>query len=228
MRKFLTLLLLCACAAASAQGGCTLEKVDGKYVCQGSVGCGKSDRAIFCGMALWTLDQAVDANAKSAAARADAASLQVSVRPSVQVEDDAVQSYSFNLTLSARNGSLHYAIEKIRCTPKGFFGGITAVSLDKINTEKKPKQKALIDKFATLCGPYVQAMTADIKSRSADVRHWDAITQGQVVKGMTESECVLAAGKPDTVTKNPQRVQWQYESGLLVVFENGRVTAAVK
>lgn len=228
MRKFLAFLLIGVFSAANAQETYKLENVNGKYVCQGSVNVSKNDKAIYGGMVLWALDQVVDANAKNAATLVNTAELSVSMRPSVQVEDETIQNYSFNLTLQAKNNHLTFLIDNVRCTPKGFFGSITAVNLDKIKVEKKPKHKVLIDEFALLCNSYVQEMIIKIKGRSSNFTHWEAIQQGQVVKGMNENECLIAVGKPDTITQNPQRVMWQYGTGMIVVFENGEVTGLVK
>lgn len=228
-RTFFTLLLsLAFFATAQADGNYTLEKVDGKYVCRGTVSIKKNDRATFGSAVLWTLDQTLDQTAKNAVKTVNANDLTVSIRPDVKVNDESVQSYSFNLTLKVENGRLHYLISNVKCTPNGFFGSITAVNLDKINTEKKPKQKVLIDKFAALCNEYVPLMISGIKDRNVVISHWDAILQGQVVKGMNGDECILSVGKADTITENPQRTQWQYESGMIIVFENGLVSAVVK
>jgi len=48
------------------------------------------------------------------------------------------------------------------------------------------------------------------------------------VKGMTEDECRLAFGKPQTVLESNGEVQWMYSSSFYVFFKNGRVETIIK
>ena len=51
---------------------------------------------------------------------------------------------------------------------------------------------------------------------------------GKPVKGMTEDECRLAFGKPQTVLESNGEVQWMYSSSFYVFFKNGRVETIIK
>lgn len=67
-------------------------------------------------------------------------------------------------------------------------------------------------------------MLDDILNRDINLDNWEAISKGQVVKGMDKDEVMMAIGKPRDITENTQRVMWTYDSGKIVVFENGKVT----
>ena len=45
---------------------------------------------------------------------------------------------------------------------------------------------------------------------------------------MTEDECRLAVGKPQTVLESNGEVQWMYSSSFYVFFKNGRVETIIK
>lgn len=228
MRKVLLLLtvLLAASVSVMAEDTYKLENKNGRYICTGTADCGKADKAVFGGAVLWALEQAgASEKAKSAIESYDANKLTMTVKPSVPSGD---YNYNFYLTIQVNDGKMEFLIERIKCVPKGVFGGFSAVTFDKVNLEKKPQQKEFIDRFGAMCDGYVKQMIAEIHSKDMDLTHWEAIVKGQVVKGMTENECLMSVGKPATKTENTQRVQWTYESGMIVVFEEGVVTAVVK
>lgn len=226
MRKFLLLFVTLLSVAAHAEQTYKLEKVDGKYICRGSVACRLDDRQTFGSAVLWAIEQGDDEKSSKGIMEAyDAKALTVAMKPTIAAGDN---NYVFNLTMQVQGGQLEFLVEKIKCVPKGVLGGFTSVNFDKVNLEKKPERKELIDRFETLCDTYMQNILAEILSKEGNLGNWEAISKGQVVKGMTEKECIMAVGKPASVTENTQRVQWTYESGMIVVFEDGIVTAIVK
>ena len=113
---------------------------------------------------------------------------------------------------------------KAKCVPNNVLGTFTAINLDKINLEKKPQHKMYIEEFDLVCQKFVKGMLEDILNRDINLDNWEAISKGQVVKGMDQSEVMMAIGKPRDVTENTQRVMWTYATGKIVVFENGKVT----
>lgn len=229
MRHLLVLLLLFTTLYVHAEGNYKLELVDGKYVCQGSSECNTDNKKAFGSAVLWLLEQQLDGKSNDAHRKIDTKNYTVKARMNLDCDgNEVVQNYTFDLIMRVAGGKLDFNICNIRCTPRNFLAGLTNVSLDKINLTKKPKQKVYIDNFDAVCNKYVSDMLAVIRGTNVDLSHWEAIQQGQVVKGMSENECVLAVGKPDNVTSNSQRVQWQYESGMIIVFEGGKVSAVVK
>ena len=99
--------------------------------------------------------------------------------------------------------------------------------MDKLNLEKKPQNREYVDKFSVLCSRFMQQTMQEILASKVDLSHWEAIIEGQVVKGMNTNEVILAKGKPLTITENSQRIMWSYESGAIVMIENGIVTGVL-
>ncbi len=226
MRNLLFAIMVLLASAAHAGNTYTLENKDGRYFSAGAITIGKQDKEIFGAAVLWALEQAgTTEKAKSAIVSYDPNTLKLTLKPSVPSGD---YNYTFLLTMQAKDRKLLYLIEGIRCMPKGVLGAFSTVNFDKVNLTKKPQNKEFIDRFDAILDEYIPIITTAVKGKSMNLTHWEAIVKGQIVKGMTENECLMAAGKPDTVVENTQRTQWTYESGMIVVFENGKVTAVVK
>ncbi len=85
--------------AANADTKYTLEKKDGKYVCQGSVACGNNDKSTFGSAVLWALEQTGDINENKTY---DAVKMQLHARPMISAGEEAQRSYTFNLTLQVK------------------------------------------------------------------------------------------------------------------------------
>jgi len=45
---------------------------------------------------------------------------------------------------------------------------------------------------------------------------------------MTEDECLLAFGKPQTISESNGEVQWMYSSSFYLFFKNGCVETIIK
>lgn len=64
------------------------------------------------------------------------------------------------------------------------------------------------------------------KDISDDV--WDLITKGKVKEGMTQPEVRLSIGKPTEINRIPTysglKEQWFYNSGMMLFFEDGKVS----
>ena len=201
-----------------------LEQINGKYVCMGEVECKHCDNATFGAAVLWALEQAKDEKEQGGANKFDAQSMRLTIQPKLPIEGITERVYTCQLTLSVVKGKLGFLIEKAKCVPNNVLGAIAAINLDKINLEKKPQNKQYIDEFAIVCQRFINDMLSEILNREVNLNNWEAIKNGQVVKGMDQSEVKMAIGKPRDITENTQRVMWTYASGKIVVFENGIVT----
>ena len=87
-------------------------------------------------------------------------------------------------------------------------------AMEKLQPEKKASHKRMFDFIAT--------------HQLSPITHWNEISIGKPVKGMTEDECRLAFGKPQTVLESNGEVQWMYSSSFYVFFKNGRVETIIK
>lgn len=201
-----------------------LENVNGKYLCKGEVDCKYSDNATFGATVLWALGLTKNENEQGAAQKFDKQAKRLTIKPNIVPEGTNEHTYSCQLTIAVIKGKLNFLIEKVKCVPNNVLGTFTAISLDKINLEKKPQNKAYIEEFDLTCQKFVKGMLEDIINRKINLDNWEAISNGQVVKGMDKDEVMMAIGKPRDITENTQRVMWTYASGKIVVFENGKVT----
>lgn len=59
--------------------------------------------------------------------------------------------------------------------------------------------------------------------------HWELITRGKLVDGMTQGEVRLSIGKPSEINRIPTysglREQWFYQSGTMINFQDGKIVS---
>lgn len=67
-----------------------------------------------------------------------------------------------------------------------------------------------------------------ITNQLSPITHWNEININKPVKGMTEDECLLAFGKPQTIQESNGEVQWMYSSSFYLFFKNGHVETIIK
>ena len=223
-RCFVMIAMLAASVCSIWADDYKLEQISGKYLCRGEVDCKHSDNATFGATVLWALEQTKTEKEQGAAQKFDTQSMRLNIKPNIIPDGTTERSYSFQLTIAVAKGKLSFLIDKAKCVPNNVLGTFTAIALDKINLEKKPQNKMYIEEFDHECQKFVKAMLEDILNRDINLDNWEAISKGQVVKGMDQNEVMMAIGKPRDVTENSQRVMWTYASGKIVVFENGKVT----
>ena len=218
-------LALLSLSTAMADGKYPVVRDGGSYVCKGEENCRLDDKATFGSVVLWALENSGDAEAANM--KCDSKRMTVSMNCSLSENDDADRTYTFHLNMGVKNGKLAFLVNDIKCTPKGVLSMFKTVTLDKLNLEKKPQNKEYVDKFAALCDAFMQKTLSSILSADVNLSHWDAIVEGKVVKGMNLNEVRLAKGNPLTVTENSQRTMWSYESGTVVMIENGVVSGVI-
>ena len=102
-------------------------------------------------------------------------------------------------------------------------------AMEKLQPEKKASHKEIMDDFVQVESQMLNRMFDFIATHQlSPITHWNEISIGKPVKGMTEDECRLAFGKPQTVLESNGEVQWMYSSSFYVFFKNGRVETIIK
>ena len=102
-------------------------------------------------------------------------------------------------------------------------------AMEKLQPEKKASHKEIMDDFVQVESQMLNRMFDFIATHQlSPITHWNEISIGKPVKGMTEDECRLAFGKPQTVLESNGEVQWMYSSSFYVFFNNGRVETIIK
>ncbi len=229
MRIIISLLFLSAlfCSEAAAQVSYGMDRKNNKYICEGIATCKYDQKNLYGRAVLWALDNAYINREENFQPVYNYSNYTLKVRGVVQ-GNNADDLYTFTLQMAAENGKLHYLIDDIRCVPqKGVFAAMKVVVFDKLNLDKKPQNKVFVDEFNTLCKKYVDVAAQSISDVNLVINHWDDIVRGNVVKGMNPNEVRLAKGTPINISENSQRVVWSYDSGTVVMFENGAVTGVV-
>ena len=101
--------------------------------------------------------------------------------------------------------------------------------MEKLQPDKKASHKEIMDDFVQVESQMLNRMFDFIATHQlSPITHWNEISIGKPVKGMTEDECRLAFGKPQTVLESNGEVQWMYSSSFYVFFKNGRVETIIK
>lgn len=131
--------------------------------------------------------------------------------------------YTCRLRLVALGKRLAVRADSICLVSANFFGEKHATPFEHLNLEK-PRTQQQLQEFATLCGRFVQALRPAGGVEPQPVTHWDDIAAGRIVRGMNETECMLAAGRPLHVRTSPTRTRWMMAGNATVVFEGGVVT----
>lgn len=101
--------------------------------------------------------------------------------------------------------------------------------LEKLTPEKKAPHKQTVDDFIQVESSVFNRMFDFISTnRLSEITHWNEIGIRKPVKGMTEDECRLAFGKPQTILETNGEVQWMYSSSFCLFFKNGCVQTIIK
>lgn len=103
------------------------------------------------------------------------------------------------------------------------------IPMEKLNPEKKEAHKQSMDDFVRAESQLLNRMFDFIATHPLlPVTHWQEIGIRKPVKGMTEDECRLAFGKPQTIMETGGEVQWMYSSSFYLFFKDGYVQTIIK
>lgn len=106
---------------------------------------------------------------------------------------------------------------------------VKRLNFEKLQPEKKPKHKEYLDEFAVLCNEYMDKLVQAVsESTPPMVKHWQEINGKEVVKGMTEAECLLSMGKPASIQRQGTKTEWMYDSYTYLFFEDGVLASFIK
>ncbi len=133
---------------------------------------------------------------------------------SVKVTDNIITMLASDITYEAET-----AVIKL----------VKRLPFEKLQPEKKPKHKAYLDEYAVL---YQACFRKMLEAVSVDeppvITHWREIKEKNIVKGMTEAECILSLGRPASVQKQGSKTEWMYDSYTYLFFENGVLSSFIR
>ena len=128
--------------------------------------------------------------------------------------------YGCKVNIRVMDGKLVYTVYGIQYKASSIVPLSSVTSLDRLTPEKKPKHQEIIKVFQELVSKRInQLLDAVIENKCASITHWSDISIQRAVKGMSEDECTLAFGKPNTAYEdNNGRVQWSYGLNFILIF----------
>ncbi len=202
----------------------------GKYVVSGFVPFANvRDEDIYANVLLWTIENVCP-----------------QLKEGITEMNVAARSFTCNLALTSPEGSGQkstYYCRAIFRVAEGkltyYLSNITVEApilvikkitpMEKLNPEKKEAHRQIMDDFV-VSGSQLLNNIFDfvVTNRPSAITHWQEISIGKPVKGMTEDECRLAFGKPQTVMEANGEVQWMYNSSFYLFFKDGHVQTIIK
>lgn len=156
------------------------------------------------------------------------------------------KSFSCNLTLGSLAGSgqnnIFYGQATFRVADGKLVYYISNISIEsstlvmkkvtlmeKLTPEKKESHKQTMDDFAQSASLALNKLFDFVTThKHTEITHWSEINISKPVKGMTEDECRLAFGKPQTILETNGETQWMYSSSFYLFFKEGNVHTIIK
>ena len=87
------------------------------------------------------------------------------------------------------------------------------------------KHRDWIEGLSLAFSSRVEDLVNYIKTRpDISISHEQDIMNGVVVVGMNPDEVTLTLGKPFSVKKSGDRIKWLYDTGISIIFTNGKVS----
>lgn len=137
-------------------------------------------------------------------------------------------TYYCKATFRVADGKLVYYLSDILVESPAFVMK-KVTPLEKLTPEKKTSHKQTIEDFVQIESLVFNKMFDFVSTfQLPKITHWEEINIRKPVKGMTEVECRLAFGKPQTVLETNGETQWMYSSSFYLFFKNGRVQTVIK
>lgn len=189
---------------------------------------GVSEDNIFVNSLLWMIKNGNVSKEKSIGVDYD--KKQIQVRLFLSGKDDTGIRYQYMFSASVKDNIITCLTSDIVYeADAAVIKFVKKLSFDKLQPEKKPKHKEYLDEFASLHKKWMQQLLDFIKTnQSPAITHWNEIKDKEVVKGMTETECLLSLGKPMSIQQNEGKTEWMYDAYTYLFFENGVLVSIIK
>lgn len=213
-----------------------LQLQDGKITSSGSISLpGKSAKDIFVSSMLWVVN--TYPSSRTMFKKIDPDNFRFLIEPAVMSTQYASTGtyYKCKLVVQAKDGELVFQAFDITCTHLG--GGLSLAMKTETFEElmpdlnpKKKKSQVYMEEFVEGNSNTISMMAHNSNLEPIhSITHWDKITEGVVVVGMTSVECLLAWGKPNkiNVTKGEfgNLQQWVYEGRQYLYVDDGKLTS---
>lgn len=188
-----------------------------------------SDEDIYANALLWTIKNVCSAE-RDGITEVSVPAKSFSCNLVLASQADAKQKNTYYCTaqFQVKDGKLVYYLSNIQIESSVVIMK-KVTPMEKLQPEKKASHKETMDDFVQIESQMLNKMFDFVSTNQlSPVTHWNEINIGKPVKGMTEDECLLAFGKPQTVSESNGEVQWMYSSSFYLFFKNGRVETIIK
>lgn len=205
-----------------------LQTADGRCVVSGFVGFGgSSDETIFANALLWVTENIcpqLQDGIKEISVPAKKFTCEITLKP----DDAKSTTYYTNATFRVAEGKLLYHLSDITVESTSLV--IKKLTpFEKLNPEKKDSHKQMMEDFVEAGSQVLNNLFDYVASnRPTEITHWKDIAIHRAVEGMTEDECRLAFGKPQSVLETNGEVQWMFSTSFYLFFKDGKVTTIIK
>lgn len=231
MKKIGLLCVLFLSLMAKGQSKYGLKDIDGKLICTGFEAIENlSEESIFVNTLLWAIEQCPKFKEGITELNYEKKNFTLKAQLSSPKRSDNPAVYHFLADFAISADKLSFAFSKIECEYPGMLKMTTVTAFEQLKPDKKPKHKAYIDEYTKQATEYIEQILERVKTaESQPVTHWAEIKKGKVAKGMNETECLLAYGKPLDITKSDNdEVRWRYDSYTYLFFKNGVLTSVLE
>lgn len=144
-------------------------------------------------------------------------------------EGKKASAYTYTTAFQAADGLLSFASYDIDIEYKEKGILTRHITIEKMKPSDNKRHAELIEDFSLCNSRWLHEMETYVKTNpSLMVTHWADIKDGNVVKGMNETEVKLVGGAPVSVRKNGDRVKWMYSNDFVVIFTDGIVTTVIQ
>jgi hypothetical protein len=215
-------------SSSNDAGAYPLSEANGKLVVSDFVDfTGLTSEQIFVNALLYAIDAGTQERENIESVEFETKRFVVKQQIKSALEMDIAYKYSTRFQVAEDN--LSFLSFDIVCESKNIFKESKGTPFEKLDTKKKTNHNVYIDEFTTGNSLFLSGMFEFIQTNQySPITHWDEISQGKIVKGMSETECKLSAGKPVHIRNTGSKVRWMFNNDFIVLFENGVVSSVLR
>lgn len=230
-------LLIALVVKANAQSYEDLRSVypvttsDGKRVINGFIDFSSSDEDIYANSLKWSINNLCEKGRDHI--------FDVKIEKKIFSFDTTLEEYEngktkisfvFKGNIKVSNQKLVFSLYDIQYKMGGITGFVSGTDFDKLNPDKKPKHKEIVNSFQTLASQMLNKLFDDIiQNNCKSVTHWKNIDFQRPEEGMNDDECLIAFGKPSNIFEDSKgQIQWSYGMNFILIFSNNILTTIIK
>lgn len=190
---------------------------------------GVSSEQLFVNALLYTIEQAESGKKHILRLDINERSFSVLMLLPSRFYPESKTYYKFANTLTVTGNHVSFISSEMHVCSSNLFGDPKEIPFEKLQPEKKGKHKNYVNEMAAENSAYLDELFCFVKKNTPlPVVHWQEIAERNIVKGMNETECLLAVGKPQYIRKTGNQTKWMVNNDFVVMFENGIVVRTIR